>query len=308
MRSFEGIIAATFTPMRADGTLDVAPIASVTDALVAQGVEGLFVCGSTGEFPSLSTQERKTVLEAYVEAADGRIPVVAHVGSNNVAEACELARHAAAIQADAMAAVPPHYFPLANPLDQVITCMQTIARQAPDLPLFYYHLPGITHVSLDIVLLLKRSLEAIPNLAGIKFSWPRLDEFRACCEVAPNRYSMFFGADEMYLAGLAMGAQGAVGSTYNFATPLYTAARKHYRQGDVVEAERWQARVVMLVHTALSYGGLVGLKAMMRIVGPDCGPPRLPLQPLSDQRLDALRQDVQQLGFFEWISEAARLV
>ena len=105
-----GLIAATFTPMKADTGLNLPAIAPIVDRLVADGVRGMYVCGSTGEGPCLSVAERKAVLDAHLEAANGRIAVVAQVGHDSLVEAEDLASHAAAAGADAISAVPPYYF------------------------------------------------------------------------------------------------------------------------------------------------------------------------------------------------------
>ena len=114
-----GLIPAVFTPMRPNGDVDLDQIPAITDQLINEGVSGLYVCGSTGEGPSLTREERMAVAEAYVRAAAGRVPVLVQVGHNSIREAQLLAEHAQTIGADAISAVPPSYFSVAS-LDNLL--------------------------------------------------------------------------------------------------------------------------------------------------------------------------------------------
>src|SRR5690554_2274667 len=114
MKRIGGLIAATFTPMKEDGSINLEPIGPIVDQLIEDGVEGLYVCGSTGEGPSLTTEERCRVAAAYTEAAAGRIPVIVQVGHTSLEDARHLAAHARRIGADAISAVAPYYYGLTS--------------------------------------------------------------------------------------------------------------------------------------------------------------------------------------------------
>jgi len=215
-----GLVAATFTPFRADGALDLDRIPSVIDHVIKQGAAGLYVCGSTGEGPLLTTAEREAVAAATVKAARGRVPVVIQVGHNSLADARALAAHAQQIGADAISATPPGYFK-PDSVDNFIDCLIDITAGAPQLPFYLYHIPVISGVKFDMLEFLRAAEQRLPSLRGVKFSDPNLHEMLACIEYGGGRYEILFGVDEMLLGGLAFGARGAVGSTYNFAAPLY---------------------------------------------------------------------------------------
>ena len=283
-----GLVAATFTPMNGDGAIDLQRIPAVCDFVLGQGVDGLFVCGSTGESPSLTLDERMLVAQTYVEAAAKRVPVVVHVGHNSLRDARTLAAHAQQLGADAIAVVPPSYFPLTS-VDVLVECLQQIAKGAPEVPLFYYHIPPITGVDLSMVELLERA-EALPTLAGIKFSAPQFEELAACVEYGSRRYNILFGCDELLLSGLMAGVDGAVGSTYNFMAPHYRRVIDAFEAGRVDEATQQQAVATGIVEEILRHGGHDAIKAAMGILGIDCGPPRLPWKPLSDEVLTALEK------------------
>ncbi|MBK8050948.1 MAG: dihydrodipicolinate synthase family protein [Anaerolineales bacterium] len=201
-----GLVPATFTPMHEDGSLNLGQVGPIVDRLVAQGVSALFACGSTGESTALTTEERKATLTAYLTAAAGRLPVIAHVGHTSLTDARDLASHAQANGAVAIAALPPFYVKPGS-VAVLVDCMAQIAAAAPELPFYYYHIPGLTGVHLDMVDFLRQGAARIPTLAGIKYSSPTLYEFQACLAFAGGRYNMLFGSDEMLLSGLAAGAQ-----------------------------------------------------------------------------------------------------
>ena len=298
---FEGIFAATHTPMRPDGSLDLEAIPLQVEHLLKTKVDGLFVCGTTGEFPSLTIQERRSTAEAFVQAASGRIPVIIHVGHDCLTDARTLALHAADIGADAAAAAPPSYF-TASDADTVVDCCIEISGGAPDLPFFYYHIPVMTHVQVAASAVLLRAKERFPALAGLKFSSPVIDDFVACLSVAPGRYSLMYGRDEMLLPALAAGGRGAVGSTYNYATPLYQQMWRAHLNGEPETARVCQSHIVAFVSILHRFGGLRASKAVMKLVGADCGPVRLPLKPLTSKEDNDLQAELSRIGFFDWRS------
>lgn len=294
-----GLVAATFTPFRADGTINLPRIKPVIDAVIAQGATGLYVCGSTGEGPLLSTAERMLVAEATVKAAAGRVPVVIQVGHNSIVEARGLAVHAQRIGADAISATPPGYFK-PDSLDNFISCLAHITSGAPKLPFYYYNIPILSGVRFDMVDFLRKGSARIPTLRGIKFSDSHLHEMLACVEFDGGRYDILFGVDEMLLGGLAFGARGAVGSTYNFAAPLYLKIIAAFDRGDLAEARRLQSLSVAMVRVIVGIGGRGGLKAAMALVGAECGFSRLPTVTCTPGQRAQMKKELAALGFFDW--------
>ncbi len=298
-----GLIAATFTPMTDRGAVDLAALPDMVDRLAEQGVNGLYVLGSTGEGVSLTAEERRRVAEAFVQAARGRVPVIVQVGCESLAQSAQLAAHAQASGADAISAVSPVYFK-PDSLDTLVDSMAAIAAAAPELPFYYYHIPWVTGVAANMVEFLHRGEQSIPTLRGIKFTAPSVHEFQACVEEAEGRFEILWGMDEMLLSGLVAGARAAVGSTYNFAAPLYQRLLAAFAAGDFEEARRWQSRSQALVRTFAPYGPRGSQKAIMAMVGLDCGPPRLPIASISVEQIASLRGDLQKLGFFDWLDAA----
>ena len=297
-----GLIAATFTPMRDDGAIDPGTVPAIVDYLVAKGLVGIYVNGSTGEGPSLTSPERKTMAEAYVAATRGRMTTIVQVGTNSLADSHDLAAHAAAIGADAVSATPPTYFKPAGP-DALAACVAEIAGGAPGLPFYYYHLPTITGVDVNMPAFLRSAATRVPNLAGIKFCSAAMSEMRESITVEGGRYDILSAWDEMLLAGLAMGAKGAVGSTYNFAAPLYRRLVDAFDRGDLETARRCQDCAIQMINAILTTSGRAGFKGMMSLVGIDCGPHRMPIASATPEQFAKLRAAMERLGFADWTSD-----
>lgn len=300
-----GLTAATFTPMHADASIDLDRIAAIVEHLVANGISALYVLGSTGEGLSLTIAERKTVAESFVSAAAGRLPVIVQVGNECLWHARELAAHAQEIGATAISAMSPVYFK-PDSVETLALSMAEITAGAPELPFYYYHIPRLTGVDLDMVEFLSCAESRLPTLRGIKFTSPDVESFRRCVELAAGRYDILWGLDERLLEGLQAGARGAVGSTYNFAPSIYRHVLAAFDAGDLDTAREHQARSREMVDTFLPYGGRASQKAIMAMTGLDCGPTRLPNRPLDDAQFAALREELAAIGFFDWIAESAR--
>ncbi len=294
-----GLVPATFTPLHADGTLNLAVVEPMVEQLVRDGVTGLYVCGSTGEGVSLTREERMATTEAFVAANRGRVPVIVQVGHNSLAEARLLAAHAQRVGADAISATPPSYFKPST-LAVLIDCMAEIAAGAPDLPFYYYHIPTMTGVSPNIPAFLTQAGARIPSLVGAKFSHSAVFELQAAMAVEERRYNLLFGSDEMLLSGLCVGVHGAVGSTYNFAAPLYLRITQALEACDLPAAQKLQGHAVEMVELLVRHGGNAAIKAMMMFLDLDCGPVRLPQVALTGEQKQQLRVDMETIGFFNW--------
>jgi len=294
-----GLIAAVFTPMKSDCALNLDIVPTIVEHLINDGVQGLYVCGTTGEGPLLSSEERRAVAQAYVAAAGGRILVIVQVGHNSLTEARSLASHADEIGADAISAVSPMYF-RPESTKALIDCLCEIASVVPDLPLFYYHIPAFTDMEIDVLDLLGRAERHLPSLVGIKYSALTVHEYQACLNFAKGRYTILFGCDEMLLSGLSVGASGAVGSTYNFAAPLYNTMIEAFERGNLAEARRLQSLSTQMIRLMYRYGGQPAFKATMGLSGLDCGPNRLPLQILPADEIQSMKRELEEIGFFNW--------
>ena len=298
-----GLIAAPFTPMNADGSLNLSLIERQAQSLAANHVSGAFVCGTTGEGMSLSTAERMLVTERWIASAPGPLRVIVHVGHNAIAESRTLAAHAERLKAHAIATLGPTFFPVANVAQLTEYCAQ-IAAAAPALPFYYYHMPALTGVDLPMFDFLRIASRRIPNLAGIKFTHENLMDFSRCLEFEEGRFNILFGRDEILLAALALGATGAVGSTYNYLAPIYSELIRAFQAKDLDTARRCQALAIRIIATMSQHGGLPAGKAMMKLIGLDCGPVRAPLANLSTETLETFTRELEPAGFPALTTEA----
>jgi N-acetylneuraminate lyase len=228
-----------------------------------------------------------------------------HVGSNCLADARELATQAERLGALAISALAPCYFKPRTLPDLVNWCAE-IAAAAPDTPFYFYDIPVLTGVNFCMRSFLTQAADRIPTLNGIKFTNSDLMSYQQCLAADDAAFDIPWGVDESLLAALAVGARGAVGSSYNFAAPVYQRLIAACARGDLVAAQREQLRSVRLIELLASYGYLGAAKAVMKMLGVDVGPARLPNNNPSVEQLPKLRVQLEQLGFFDWI--AARTV
>jgi N-acetylneuraminate lyase len=296
-----GLVAAAFTPLHADGSLNLDLIPALVERMERDGVAGLYVLGSTGEGASLAAGERTAVAEAFVEAARGRMRTIIQVGHNSIAEARAFAEHAQRIGADAISAMPPSYFKPGS-VAALVASLAEIARGAPDLPFYYYHIPDATGVHPNMEEFLDAAAAQLPTLAGIKFSDCRLHELLLCLRFGGSAYDVVFGVDEMLLGAVALGVRGAVGSTYGFAAPLYRRMLDAFERGDHERARDDQASAAEMVRIIFRHCGRAGLKAVMPLVGLDCGPYRLPQSTAAPDDVTRMARALEAIGFFEWCS------
>jgi len=295
-----GLVAATHTPFDADGKLNLRVVEKQAEHLLRCGVRMAFIAGSTGESHSLTVEERLLLAQRWAEVVRGSdLRFVVHVGSNCLADARRLAAQAQDLGAVAIAALAPSYFK-PKTLDTLVACCAEIAAAAPAVPFYFYDFPVLTGVQFSMPEFLTRAPERIPTLAGIKFTNADLMAYQKCLHAQDGRFDIPWGLDEYLLAALALGAAGGVGSSYNFAAPLYHRVIAAFQRGDLATARAEQFRSVQLIETLARYGYLGAAKALMGFLGVDVGPARLPNATLTAQQQTQLRADLEALGSFDW--------
>lgn len=294
----QGLVAAPFTPMHADGSLRLETIPAYHAMLKANGIRGAFICGSTGEGVSLTLREKRLVAEAWAALTkdDPSFTLMLLLGGNSLEECRELAVHARDIGVDAVSFVSPFYFKPAG-VETLADCCSRVASAVPDMPFYYYHIPVLTGVGFAMYDLLKAIDGRIPNFTGIKYTHEDFMDYQSCLNFADGRYDMLWGRDENMLPALSLGAKGAVGSTFNYAAPLYHELTEAFGQGDLARAARCQQTSIDMIRLLGKYGGISTGKAYMRLIGIDCGGFRLPVRNMGDADFERFRAEVSQLGF-----------
>lgn len=300
-----GLIAAPFTALRNDGSLHLEQIAAQARLLTDNQVSGAFICGTTGEGLSLSIDERLQIAEKWITVAPRQLRVIVHVGHQAVSESRLLAAHAQKIEAHAFATIAPTFFRAAN-LEQLVDYCAQVASAAPRLPFYYYHMPAMSGADLPMYDFLKIASPRIPNLAGIKFTHENLMDYSRCLNFEGGRFNILFGRDEILLAALALGATGAVGSTYNYMAPVYHRVIEAFNAGDLATARQFQSLAIQIIAVMNRRGGLAAGKAMMKMIGVDCGPVRAPLQNPSPEAVESLTRELKAVGFPLSVSQTER--
>lgn len=296
-----GLVAATHTPFLADGELNLSAVEKQAEHLQRNGIKTVFIGGTTGESHSLTVAERLALAQQWSDVVRGtELQLIVHVGSNCLADSRALAAQAQGFKASAIAAFAPSYFKPKS-VATLIACCREIASAAPALPFYFYDIPGFTGVQLSMPEFLRTAPTRLPTLAGLKFTNPDLIAYQACLHVQPGKFDIAWGLDECLLAALAVGAVGAVGSSYNFAAPIYHRLMNAFSRGDLEAARAEQQRSLQLIDLLAGFGFIAAAKAVMGMLGVEVGPARLPNTNLTAEDKKSLKKGLDELGFFEWI-------
>jgi dihydrodipicolinate synthase/N-acetylneuraminate lyase len=276
-----GILAAVTTPFTTDGSaVDEANLRGQVDRLVAAGLHGLVPTGTSGEFTTLSPEEYRRVIALYVEAAGGRVPVVAGIGALATADAVALAQYAETVGASGVMVVPPFY----DPLDfATLKAFLTAVSDAISIPIVYYNVPGATGIRLTADEIAE--LGEIENVEYLKDTSGDAVTLAELLAARTDKIKAFNGWDTLTFFGIASGAQasvwGAAGVVPDLAVELWeTLAEK----GDLVRARELWRHLWEISSFLESVNYVAGLKAGLELIGHPAGPPRLPIQPLSAEQ------------------------
>jgi N-acetylneuraminate lyase len=294
----EGLIAAPFTPMRADGSVNLDTIPAYYHFLKQNGVTGAFICGSTGEGVSLTVSEKKEIAAAWASCAknDPDFTVMMFLGGTCIADCIELAKQAEEVGIDAVSFTGPHYFKPAN-VEMLAQCIIAVGEAVPALPFYYYHIPVLTGVNFSMFDLLKAIDGRMANFGGIKYTHEDFMDFQSCLNFKDGKYDLLWGRDENFLSALAVGARGGVGSTYNYAAPLYYDLIEAFNRNDMGKAGELQQLSIDMIRLLGKYGGISVGKSFMKLVGVDCGEFRLPVKNMSAIEFESFKADVAALNF-----------
>lgn len=290
------------------GELNLSIIPAYFDLLKANGVKGAFICGSTGEGVSLSCAERMQVAEAWAEATKGDpdFKVMTMLGGTSITECIDLARHARSVGLYAVSFTAPYYFKPGNVQALAESCI-AIAEAAPDIWFYYYHIPVLSGSNFPMLPLLQAVDGVLPNFAGIKYTHEDFMDYLSCLHFQNGKYDMLWGRDECWLAALALGAKGAVGSTYNYAAPVYHQLTAAFQKRDFDEARRLQQQANDMIALLGKYGGIATGKAFMKLIGLDCGEFRLPVKNMTDENFRLFSAEAEKIGFRNFCSRPGAL-
>ena len=290
MFSFSGAWPALVTPFTAEDKVNVAVLREIVEYLIDKRVGGFYVCGGTGEGLFMSPEERTLVTETVVDQVNGRVPVIAHVGTMIVGDAARLAEHAQEVGAAGISSVIP---PMFQNSESLYTYFARVGAAAPDIPLLTYIFGGPT----DAVALMRQLMD-IPTVAGAKYTGPNMYEFREIVDLRADNWSIFSGMDEQCIYAAMQGACGNIGSTLNYIPGIYREIHNSYQKGNIARGQHLQVRANQVTRVLFSFGFFGALKEVMRMLGFDCGKPRLPQFPFATEKQDELRAELEAIDFF----------
>ena len=280
---FAGIYPALLTPFDGDEGINYGELKRLARMNLDKGVKGFYVGGSTSECFLLSMDERKKILETVIEENNGQGTILAHIGCIRQQDAIELARHAQAAGADAVSSIAPFYYGFSK--QEIRDYYMGIADQV-DIPMIVYYFPGNSGVNM--------SLEDVsfflddPRFAGIKFTSNDLHLMTRIRIAHPDK-AIFNGYDEICLSGLAAGADGAIGSTYNFMAEKFLGIQAAFERGDIAAAQKAQREAVRIIDGLIRVDVMPGEKAVLDMMGFHMGPCRKPFRQVTSEEKEYLR-------------------
>ena len=304
IKKYEGLVAAPFTPMDKDGNLNTDLVPEYYSFLEKNGVNGAFVNGSTGEGASMTSKERMENATKWVECykAGGKVRIINLVGGTCYQECIEHAVFSYEAGIEAIAMVAPYYF---KPSDagHLAEFVARVGESVPDMPVYFYHIPVLTGVHMPMKGFLEKISGMLPNFAGIKYTNEDFMDFMWCLSFKDGAYDLLWGRDECMLAALVLGTKGFIGSTYNYAAPLYNSLIKAYNDGSLDEARALQNKSIGMISLLGKYGGMATGKAFMKYIGLDCGKFRLPVSNMDYSMYDEFVRDIRKLDMEDLFSK-----
>lgn len=286
IKKYQGVIPAFYACYDEAGAVSAERVKALAEYLIGKGVTGLYVGGSSGECIYQTAAERKLTLEKVMEAAKGKVTVIAHVACNNTAESCELAAHAESLGVDAIASIPPIYFHL--PEHAIAKYWNDISAAAPNTDFIIYNIPQLAGVSLTLPLL--REMKKNKRVIGVKNSSMPVQDIQMFSD---EDVIVFNGPDEQFLSGLAAGAVGGIGGTYASMPELFLKIRELFLEGKMKEAGIVQNEVCRIIYKMCSaHGNLYAtMKEILRLQGgPDIGSVRAPLAEMAETDKEIARE------------------
>ena len=280
------IFSALELPMNEDETIDYASLDRLLEYELSIGVEGFYCMGSSGEALLLSLEEREETLEHVLEMVDGRVPVIAHVGTIRTKDAIRLAKHAQKAGVSAVSMIPPYYYKFS--MDEIIAYYETVMEAVPDLGMIVYNIPQFTGIEFNK----DNAGRLLDNkqVIGVKHTSNNLFALERMKTAYPEKI-FYNGFDEQFVAALAMGAEATIGTTVDVLAPLFLDVRKAFLAGDFSLALSVQRELNYCVEEMCKVGIFSAVKYLIEKQGIPCGSCRRPFHPLTADecaRMDAM--------------------
>lgn len=291
--TLKGVMPALLTPFDRQQKLDTQSLRQLVRFNIAQGVDGLYVGGSTGEAFMQNSAERQEVLEIVAEEAKGKVTLIAHVGTVSTQESQQLAQAASRFGYDAVSAVTPFYYPFS--FEEHCDHYRGIIDSADGLPMVVYNIPALSGVKLSLDQI--NTLVTLPGVGALKQTSGDLFQMEQIRRAHPDLV-LYNGYDEIFASGLLAGADGGIGSTYNIMGWRYQGIVRALKEGDVATASALQTKCNEVIDLLIKVGVFRGLKTVLHYMGvidvPLCRKPFAPVEEKYLPELRALAQRLQQ--------------
>lgn len=263
LEKYKGVIPAFYACYDENGEISPQGVRDLTRYFVQKGVKGVYVNGSSGECIYQSVEDRKLVLEHVMEAAEGKLTVIAHVACNNTRDSQALAEHAQRLGVDAVAAIPPIYFHL--PAHAIARYWNDISEAAPDTDFVIYNIPQLAGVALTLDLFAE--MRKNPRVIGVKNSSMPVQDIQTFKEAGGEDYIIFNGPDEQFISGRIIGAEGGIGGTYGAMPELFLEMDRCLKNASLNRAREIQYKVNTIIGRLCSArGNMYGvIKAVLKI-------------------------------------------
>lgn len=280
---FHGIIPALITPYDQEGNINELVTRQLIRHLLSKGVHGFYISGSTGEGFLQTIEERKNFMDIVLDEVSSEVPVIVQVGAMDTNTCIDLTKYADQKGADAVSAVAPFYY---NHESKEVREHYLSIVKAADIPLIIYHFPSSTGVNSSTQFYKELSQEK--NIIGVKFTSRDVFEMQQVINSCEEDFLVFNGPDEICVAGLTMGAKGAIGSTYNIMPELFVTLYNEYKSGNIQKAVALQYKANALIKELLKYNFIAFEKEILRLQGFEVGLGRKPIQQLTGKEKDEI--------------------
>ncbi len=286
---YKGVYTALLTPFDENDNVNTQELVKLVEFNLKKGVDGFYVDGSTAEAFLLSFEERKLILKTVADVAKGRCKLIAHIGCVSTKQAVELAKYAENLGYDAVSSVAPFYYKFS--FDEIKNYYFTIVDSV-NLPMIIYNIPTYSGVNMSVEQI--GGFLKDERFIGVKHTSTDYFALRRFKTAFPDK-TLFNGFDETFLAGLSMGADGAIGSTFNFMAEKFIKIQELFDNNDVHAAAKLQEEVDIIIAALCECGVMQGEKAILNHMGINMGTTRAPFLPLSKEAEEKLIKTVMPL-------------
>lgn len=287
---FEGVMPALITPLNPDESVNTDVLKKLVEYLLEKGADGFYVGGATGEGIALRAGERKVLAEHTVAAAAGRKPCIVHIASADFGEAVELAKHAESVGADGISAIPPLFFKYDE--DDVYNYYKRLADSV-HIPLMIYYNPA---AGFDINAKFAARMFEVDNITAIKWTSSNYYQMMRLKDLTNGEMNIINGPDEMLLMGLNAGADGGIGTTYNFQMEIIQSVYTNFKSGNVEKAHQEQMRADRIIAALLQYITIPATKVVLEEMGFAVGNAAFPMKRYTQQEKAKIIADIRKAG------------